>query len=92
MKTTTIPPVRIAPQLRQEIELALEAGETMAALVETAVRREVLRRREQTEFVRRGLAAIERCKAADDSIPAEAVIAKLKARARAVRKRTQPVA
>ena len=86
MKTATIPPVRIAPQLREELEQALEEGETLAALVESAVRHEVHRRREQAEFVRRGLAAIERSRQAGDGIPAEAVIAKLEAKLAAARK------
>ncbi len=89
MKTATIPPVRIEPQLRDEIEQALEQGETMAALVESAVRSEVNRRREQAEFVRRGLASIARSEAAGDWIPADAVLAKLEAKlAAAKRSRT----
>ena len=60
MKTATIPPARIESTFRQEIEMSLGDGETMAALVENAVRTEVSRRRDQTEFVRRGLAAIAR--------------------------------
>mgnify|MGYP000876571573 CR=1 FL=1 len=86
VKTATIPPVRIAPELREELEQALEEGETLAALVESAVRHEVRRRREQGEFVRRGLAAIERSRQAGDGIPAETVIAKLEARLAAARK------
>lgn len=58
MKTATTPPIRIEPALRQEIEQALGDGETMASLVESAVRTEVSRRRDQTEFVRRGLAQL----------------------------------
>lgn len=87
MKTTTIPPVRIEAQFREEIEGALEDGETMASLVETAVRKEVVRRRENSEFIRRGLAAIKRSTEADDGIPAEDVIAKLQAKVDAARKR-----
>ena len=86
MKTTTIPPVRIEPQFREEIEQALGEGESLAALVEAAVRTEVARRREQSEFVRRGLAAIERTKAAGDGVPADAVIAKLRSKLEAAKK------
>ena len=73
MKTATTPPIRIEPALRQEIEQALGDGETMASLVESAVRTEVSRRRDQTEFVRRGLASIARSEADGDWIPAETV-------------------
>ncbi|MFT7773347.1 YlcI/YnfO family protein [Roseateles sp.] len=87
MKTTTIPPVRIEPQFREEIEQALEEGETLASLVEQAVRTEVIRRRDQAEFVRRGLQSIARSEAAGDWIPADAVIAKLEAKVAAARQR-----
>lgn len=87
MKTTTIPPVRIAPQFREEIEQALEEGETLAALVEKAVRSEVTRRQEHAEFVRRGLDAIKRSAAAGDGIPAATVISKLRAKVAEAKKR-----
>lgn len=86
MKTATIPPVRIDPAFRRDMELYLAEGENLAALVETAVRNEVTRRRVQAEFVRRGLAAIERTVAAGDGIPADAVITKLRSRLAAARK------
>lgn len=77
MKTATIPPVRIEPAFRADMEQALEEGENLASLVETAVRHEVARRRNQSEFVRRGLTAIQRTVDAGDGIPAEAVVARL---------------
>lgn len=87
MKAATIPPIRIESAFRQEIEQALGDGETMASLVESAVRTEVSRRRDQTEFVRRGLASIARSEAEGDWIPAETVLAKLEAKVAAARKR-----
>jgi predicted transcriptional regulator len=77
MKTATIPPVRIEPAFREDIERYLLEGETMAALVEAAVRNEVTRRRLQSEFVRRGMVAIERTATTGDGVPAETVIAKM---------------
>jgi predicted transcriptional regulator len=85
MKTATIPPVRIEPAFREDIERYLLEGETMAALVEAAVRNEVTRRRLQSEFVRRGMVAIERTATAGDGVPAETVIAKLEAKMFAAR-------
>lgn len=87
MKTATIPPVRVEPQFRQELEEVLEQGETLAGFVESSVREAVAMRKSQTEFVRRGLAAIERTKQAQDGIPAAAVIAKLEARLQAAKGR-----
>ena len=78
MKTATIPPVRIDPSFRQDMEQSLGKGETLASLVETAVRSEVTRRQIQSEFVRRGSAAISRTIATGDGMPAEVLITKLK--------------
>ena len=89
MKSTTIPPVRIEPQFREEIEQALEEGESLASLVEQAGRTEVARRPDQAEFVRRGLAAVARSEADGDWVPAETVIAKLEARLSEARERRQ---
>jgi len=80
MKTATIPPVRINPAFRADMEQSLEDGESLAGLVETAVRNEVARRQMQSEFMRRGIAAVQRTVDADDGIPAEAVIARLQER------------
>ena len=86
MKTATIPPVRIDPSFRKDIEQSLVGGESLASLVETAVRNEVTRRRVQSEFVRRGMAAIHRTASSGDGVPAEAVIAKLEMKLAAARK------
>lgn len=90
MKSATIPPVRIAPQLREELEQSLREGETLAGLVESAVRQEVQRRKEHSEFVRRGLAALQRSRETGDSVPASVVIAKLESRLAAARKVRKP--
>ncbi|MBV8123614.1 MAG: hypothetical protein JOY60_15035 [Burkholderiaceae bacterium] len=90
MKSATIPPVRIAPEFRDEMEQALEAGETLAALVEKAVRGELARRRENAEFVHRGLAAIKRTVETGNGVPADVVIAKLRAKLADARKKRQP--
>ena len=90
MKTATIPPVRIDPSFRKDIEQSLEGGESLASLVETAVRNEVTRRRVHSEFLRRGITAINRTVAASDGIPADVVIAKLEAKLAAARSANQP--
>lgn len=86
MKTATIPPVRIDPSFRKDIEQSLAAGESLASLVETAVRNEVTRRRVHSEFTRRGMAAIHSTVFSGDGVPAEAVIAKLEMKLAAARK------
>ncbi|MFM2111517.1 MAG: hypothetical protein RLZZ271_177 [Pseudomonadota bacterium] len=80
MKTATLPPIRVAPDLRLQLEGVLEPGESLSQFVENAVRATVANRKNQAEFVRRGIAAIEATKQAGDGVPAEAVIAKLQAK------------
>lgn len=85
MKTATIPPIRVEPSFRFEIEDVLEQGESLSEFVESAVRTIVQKRKTQAEFVRRGIAAIEETKRTGDGIPAEVVIAKLEAKVAAAR-------
>lgn len=86
MKTATIPPIRVAPAFRTEVEAVLEQGESLSEFVEKAVRQTVLKRQHHAEFLRRGIAAIEETKQAGGGIPAEAVIATLEAKLAAARR------
>ena len=85
MKTATLPPIRVAPDFRQEIECVLEDGETLSQFVEGAVRSVVDKRKHQAEFVRRGIAAIQETQRTGNGIPAEQVLARLEARLLAAR-------
>lgn len=80
MKTATIPPIRVAPAFRLELEGVLEQGETLSEFVENAVRETVQERKNQAEFVRWGIAAIEDTKRAGAGVATEVVIAKLEAK------------
>lgn len=59
MKTASLPPLRVTPELREAAETALREGETLSALMEQSLRNEVNRRKAQAEFIARGLAARE---------------------------------
>lgn len=59
MKSATLPPLRVAPELRQAAESVLHEGESLSGLMEKSLRDEVNRRRLQAEFIARGLAARE---------------------------------
>jgi hypothetical protein len=85
MKTATLPPVRVAPDFRVELEGVLEQGETLSQFVESAVRSVVEKRKHQAEFVRRGIAAIQDTQRAGTGIPAERVMDKLEAKLKAAR-------
>ena len=80
MKTATLPPIRVAPDFKLELEGVLEQGESLSQFVENAVRATVTRRKTQAEFIKRGIAAIEATKRDGGGIPAEVVIAKLEAK------------
>lgn len=85
MKTASLPPVRIEPAFRRAAEEVLQPGETLTQLVESAVRTAVSARKNQAEFLRRGMQAIEETRLEATGIPAEQVIAGLEARLAAAR-------
>jgi predicted transcriptional regulator len=91
MKSSTIPSVRVEPELRDQLERVLQDGESLSAFVEASVRDTVHRRLAQAEFVARGLASIESAKRSGRFVSTTAVLSKLqtrldKARARGRRK------
>lgn len=85
MKTATLPPIRVAPDFRLELEGVLEEGESLSQFVENAVRSTVAKRKNQAEFIKRGIEAIEATQRDGGGIPAEAVIARLEAKLAAAR-------
>jgi tRNA(Ile2) C34 agmatinyltransferase TiaS len=85
MKTATLPPIRVAPDFKLDLEGVLEQGESLSQFVENAVRTTVIRRKTQAEFIKRGIAAVEATKREGGGIPAGAVIAKLEAKLSAAR-------
>ena len=85
MKTATIPPIRVEPAFRLEIEGLLEQGESLSEFVETAVRATVEARKTRAEFVKRGMAAIDQARREGTTIPADQVMAKLRTRVASAR-------
>ena len=57
MKAATLPPFRVAPEVRQAAEAVLRGGESLSMLTEQSLRSEVNRRRLQADFIARALAA-----------------------------------
>ena len=85
MKTATLPPIRVAPDFRLALEGVLEQGESLSQFVENAVRTTVAKRKNQAEFIKRGIAAIEATQREGGGIPAAVVVAKLEAKLAAAR-------
>lgn len=90
MKTATLPPIRVEPGFRTELEGVLAQGESLSEFVESAVRATVQRRKTQAEFVRRGIAAIQETQRNSSGIPAETVLAKLQAKLDAAKRSQKP--
>ncbi|RKE23744.1 hypothetical protein B0G76_8424 [Paraburkholderia sp. BL23I1N1] len=85
MKTATMPPLRVDPELRQAAEAELHENESLSAFMEAALRESVARRRLQREFVARGLDARERARRDNDWIDADEVHAELQGMLEAAR-------
>jgi hypothetical protein len=77
MKTATIPSVRVEPELRAEVESLLADGETLSEFVEVSVRAAVVRRRNQAEFLARGMRSLEDARETGDYVDADVVLDRL---------------
>lgn len=90
MKTTTIPSVRVTPALRADMEALLAEGESLSQFVETSVLEAVRRRRNQAEFVARGMAALAQARQADAYVDPDALLARLDTKLAKARLRRKP--
>lgn len=86
MKTSSFPSLRVEPELREAAESVLHEGETLTSLIETSVRETIQRRRQQEEFIARGLRAREEIQRTGITHAAEAVHSELQRRLDARRK------
>lgn len=59
VKSATIPPLRVTPEVRQAAEDVLEENESLSAFAESALLRQIELRKLRREFIARGLAAKE---------------------------------
>ena len=80
MKSSTLPSLRVEPELREAAESVLRGGETLTSLIETSVRETIQRRRIQDEFVARGLRSRDEMHQTGKSHAAAAVHAELQQR------------
>jgi hypothetical protein len=86
MKTATMPPLRVDPELRQAAEDVLHENESLSAFMEAALREGVARRRLQREFVARGLDSREQARRDNEYFDADSVHAELETMLNAARK------
>jgi len=80
MKTAQLPPVRVEPTVRAEIESVLLEGESLSEFVETATVQAAKRRKAQQEFLARGRASLANAKAKGEFYPLHGVLDQMRAR------------
>jgi uncharacterized protein (DUF1778 family) len=80
MKTAQLPPVRVEPSIRAEIEGALHEGESLSQFVESAVLQAARRRKADQEFLARGRASLAEAMTTGEFYPARAVLDDMRAR------------
>lgn len=87
MKTANLPPVRITPALREELDEVLREGESLSAFVNDAVRQHIAQRQADQTLVARAWAAHAQLKAGGKFETPESLMKELRARhAKAVRR------
>ncbi len=79
MKSATIPALRVEPKLRQAVERSLNSGETLSSFTEQAIREQIKRRKNQDEFIARGLSSRNKARKSGEYYSAEDVLAGLDA-------------
>lgn len=79
MKSATIPPLRVTPELRQSAESVLREGETLSSFVESALVKQIEFRKSQQEFIARGLASRETARKSGQYLSKEESLAALDA-------------
>jgi hypothetical protein len=78
MKSATIPPLRVTPDLRNEAESVLREGESLSSFVEDSLRRQIEHRKLESEFIARGLEARASAKASGEYASKEDVMDSLR--------------
>ena len=80
MKTAQLPPVRVEPAVRDEIESVLRKGETLSQFVENAAVQAAQRRKSQQEFLARGRDSLKRAKKSGEYYSAKDALDTMQAR------------
>lgn len=74
MKTAQLPPVRVEPSIRDEIEAVLREGESLSEFLETAAVEAARRRRAQEQFLARGRASLAQARRTGEFYAADEVL------------------
>jgi predicted transcriptional regulator len=77
MKTSSIPSLRVTPELRAEAESVLANGETLSSFIEHSLRVQIAQRNAQREFIARGLASRDEARSKGEYFTADDVLSEL---------------
>ena len=80
MKTAQLPPVRVEPSVREEIEAVLRDGESLSEFVETATIEAARRRQAQEAFLARGRASRAQARRTGEFYPADEALDRMRER------------
>ena len=77
MKSSTLPSLRVRPELRQAAENILRKDETLSSFMEESLRAGIQHRQAQQEFIARGLASRDEAKQTGEYYSVKAVFDEL---------------
>lgn len=86
-RSTTLPPIRVAPETKASVEAVLREGESLTQFIEQAVSREAEFRAEQNAAVARARKALRAADKGVGLMTAEALLAGMEQRAKAAQQR-----
>jgi predicted transcriptional regulator len=73
MKSSTIPSLRVEPDLRKAAESVLCEGETLSSFMEESLRAGIMHRKAKQEFISRGLVSRDEARQTGEYFSAESV-------------------
>ena len=87
MKTSTLPAIRVKPELREAAERALRPNETLSKLMESSLESFISHRAAEDEFINRGLRAAETARQDNKYVSAKDVLTQLDQRIATVKRK-----
>lgn len=91
-RSATLPPIRVAPETKANVEAVLREGESMTQFIENAVCREAEFRAQQKAAVARAKKALRRADKGEGLMTAEDFLAGMEQRAKAAQQRIREAA
>jgi predicted transcriptional regulator len=87
MKTSTLPAIRVKPELREAAERALRPNETLSKLMESSLESFISHRAAEDEFISRGLRAAESARQDNTYVSVQDVLTQLDQRIAAAKRK-----